>query len=256
MPLTCSHPAAILPFRRFITLNFSALIIGSMTPDTGYFIGQRHLAKLAHLPLGTVFIDIPTGLILLGFFYLLRRELCHILPAPHRNQLTPLAQRKPAFTIAALLVVVVSILLGTWTHIVWDQFTHDGTYAFRHFPPLRIALANIGSQKITIAYSLQYISTLAGAAILAFYYIKWLRIQPPKPDNQSDKWRYALWFGLGVVSLAIGTMLAIHLSPPVHDFQVFREFAYKQGVTAVSVFTILMIIAAVLCYPRSQTTDG
>src|SRR4051812_43207339 len=97
MPLTCSHPAAVLPFKRFTRLNFVALVIGSMAPDTGYFLGERPFARLSHRPEGTVLLCIPVGLILLGLFYLLRRELCYILPSPHRNHFTPLAQERPAF---------------------------------------------------------------------------------------------------------------------------------------------------------------
>ncbi len=206
MPLTCSHPAAILPFRRFTPnrLSFAALVIGSMSPDAGYFIGERGLAKIAHQPIGTVVICIPTGLVLLGLFYLIRRELCFILPSPHRNQLTPLAHQKPVFTPETLLIAIVSILLGAWTHIIWDQFTHDGSYVSRHFAPLRMSLAHIGPQDITIAYVLQYISTLAGGAILALHYFKWLRSQSPKSDNQPDAWRYYLWCSLALVSLAAG----------------------------------------------------
>jgi len=250
MPLTCSHPAAVLPFKRFVQLNFAALVIGSMSPDAGYFIGERSLAKLAHRPFGTILFDIPIGLIVLGLFYLVRRDLCFILPSPHRNQLTPLAHRKPVFTVDALFVAVVSILVGAWTHIIWDQVTHDGSYVFRHFSPLRISLTHIGPQDITLAYVLQYISTLVGGAILAWFYIKWLRAQPTKPDNQSDSWRYVLWFGLALVACAVGTFLAIHLSAPVHEFKTFREFVYKMGVSAVSVFTLLILISAILCYRR------
>src|SRR5690242_6367039 len=121
MPLTTSHPAAVLPLKRFTPnpLDLAALVIGSMTPDAGYFIGERHFAKMAHYPIGTILLDIPTGLVLLGLFYLVRRELCYILPAPHRNQLTPLAHQKPTFTFPALLIATFSILLGAWTHIIW-----------------------------------------------------------------------------------------------------------------------------------------
>ena len=39
MPWTFAHPAAILPLRRFCPapLDFSALVIGSMVPDLGYY---------------------------------------------------------------------------------------------------------------------------------------------------------------------------------------------------------------------------
>lgn len=251
MPLTCSHPAAVLPFKRFARLNFAALVIGSMTPDAGYFIGERHLAKIAHHPIGTILIDIPAGLILLDLFYLVRRELCYILPSPHRNQLTPLANQKITFTSEAILFTAFSILLGTWTHIVWDQFTHDGTFLSRHIKLLRFSYVQIGPQPITIAYTLQYISTFVGGAILALYYFKWLRSQPSRADNERDNWRYLLWFVLGLLSLAIGTLTAIHLTAPVHEFKTFREFVYKQGIISVSTFTILIVVSAILCYRKN-----
>jgi hypothetical protein len=39
MPATFAHPAAVLPFRFFGArwFNFTALVIGSMAPDAGYF---------------------------------------------------------------------------------------------------------------------------------------------------------------------------------------------------------------------------
>jgi hypothetical protein len=254
MPLTCSHPAAVLPFARYKTLNFTALVIGSMSPDFGYFIGQRQLAKIAHHPIGTVAIDVPAGLIALGLFYILRRDLCYLLPAPHRNQLTPLTERKPQLSAAAFIIVTWSLLLGSWTHVIWDQFTHDGTYGARHFAPLRFTLFHMGLQDITVAYSLQYISTFVGGAVLAIAYWKWLRSQPARPDGQADSWRYVLIFFLGLVSLSIGLLLASHLSGPIRDFTTFREFVYDMGVSAVSIYFLLIVTAAVLCFRRKLTT--
>jgi hypothetical protein len=248
MPLTSSHPAAVLPFKRVAGLNFAALVIGSMTPDAGYFLGLRHMAKIAHHPDGTVLICIPTGIVLLGLFYLLRRDLCFILPSPHRNKLTPLASRKTALTAKAFLMAALSVLIGAWTHIVWDQFTHDGTFLARHFAPWRTVLFQVGSSEVTVAYSLQYISTIAGAAILAFAYMKWLRTQLNQSDNESDGWRYLMWFGLGAVALAIGYAVAKHVADPVHNLKTLREFVYAMGVASVSSFTVLIVTAAVLCY--------
>ena len=147
MPLTCSHAAAILPFKRFKALNFAALIIGSMSPDAGYFIGERHLAKLAHYPSGTFLICLPTGLVLLALFYLLRRDLTFILPSPHRNNLMTLATRKPIWNGQFFLAATLSILIGAWTHIVWDQFTHDGSFVSRHFTPFASSSFTLGVWK-------------------------------------------------------------------------------------------------------------
>ncbi len=50
MPFTFSHPAAVLPFTRLTPryLNFAALVIGSTTPDMGYFLHDLRYRHLAH----------------------------------------------------------------------------------------------------------------------------------------------------------------------------------------------------------------
>jgi hypothetical protein len=254
MPLTCSHPAAILPFKRLTPrpLNLAALIIGSMSPDFGYFVGQRHLAKLAHYPTGTVLICVPTGLLVLSIFWLLRRDLCYLLPNPHRNQLMPMTAQTPLLNFESFCLIAISLLVGAWTHIIWDQFTHNGNYAFRHFALLRLKLFKVGDTPVTIAYTLQYISTIIGAAILAFCYLKWLRAQPAKPDSESDSWRYLLIFGTAIVSVSIAITVAKHLSGPVRDVSSFREFFYKMGVGAVSIFSALIVLIALVSLSRRK----
>jgi hypothetical protein len=256
MPLTCSHPAAILPFKRFTRLNFVALVIGSVSPDIGYFIGQRHLAKLAHYPGGTILICLPTGLILLALFYLVRRDLTYILPSPHRDHLMPLADRKPTWNAQFILIAALSILIGAWTHIVWDQFTHDGSFVSRHFSPLRFVLFHIRGVEVPVAYLLQYLSTIVGGGILAWFYWKWLRSQPRIPNTESDTWRYVLIFSLALVSLAAGVTIGVHLSDRIRDSETFREYVYTTGVSAVSVFTFLIVISAILCYRRKLGNTG
>ena len=46
MPATFAHPSAILPLRRLCPtyLDFSALVIGSLAPDVGYFLQRFDLA--------------------------------------------------------------------------------------------------------------------------------------------------------------------------------------------------------------------
>src|SRR3954468_10318059 len=85
MPFTLSHPLAVVPLRGLCPrwLNFAALVIGSTSPDFGYFIQQFDAAAFAHSGWGTLEICLPTGLLALSIFYLLRQPLCYILPQPH-----------------------------------------------------------------------------------------------------------------------------------------------------------------------------
>ena len=86
MPWTFAHPAAVLPLRRFCPspLNLAGLIVGSLTPDFGYYIGSSELALFAHSLVGSVYACLPAGLVLLIVFYIVRTPLCFMLPEPHR----------------------------------------------------------------------------------------------------------------------------------------------------------------------------
>jgi hypothetical protein len=101
MPWTFSHPLVVVPLRRLCPerLNFTALIIGSMSPDFGYYIGKFPVANFAHTGLGTLVVCLPMGLLALGLFYLIRRPLCFVLPQPHRAALMPLASRRPSVSV-------------------------------------------------------------------------------------------------------------------------------------------------------------
>ena len=92
MPWTLSHPAIVLPLRRFSPqpLDFAALVIGSMTPDIGYYIDRFDLSTFAHTLPGSFLACLPTGVILLFFYYLFCRPVCYALPSPHRQALLPL----------------------------------------------------------------------------------------------------------------------------------------------------------------------
>ncbi len=47
MPWTFAHPAAVLPLRPLKRLSFGALVVGSIAPDIGYYLGRFDLAAAA-----------------------------------------------------------------------------------------------------------------------------------------------------------------------------------------------------------------
>ena len=115
MPWTLSHPAAVLPLRRFSpqTLEFAALVFGSMAPDLGYHIHQVGFATFAHTLPGTLLAAVPTGLMFLLIFYLVRRPVCYAFPRPHRAALLPLCAPFPR-GLKRWLTILLSLLIGVW----------------------------------------------------------------------------------------------------------------------------------------------
>jgi hypothetical protein len=172
MPFPLAHPAAVLPLRRLCPrrFNFPALVIGSLCPDVGYGFGRLHLDQFSHRFLaGSFGFCLPVGLLLVLLFYRLRWPVVQRLPARHRRIFEPLCLR-PA---GSLWVVVISLLVGAWTHIFLDSLTHANGWLVEHLPVLQTSLGagNFSLQVCDLLYS---ITTFVGVLWLALAYLNWL----------------------------------------------------------------------------------
>lgn len=172
MPFTFSHPAAVLPFRKYCPryLNLPALVAGSLTPDLGYYLHNWHWSVWGHSWLGSLRFDLPAGLILTALFYLAVRPVSRLLAHPHREALSSVCPVLGLPGVRQLLVVAVSVLLGAWTHIIWDGFTHSNGWCVREFSRFTPPLLMLGSYEITVWHILQHGSTLLGLFLLAWSY--------------------------------------------------------------------------------------
>lgn len=173
MPFTLAHPAAILPLRHRRYLRSAPLIIGAVAPDLPYYVPVRfsgHLTHDTHSAVGAFTIDLPLGVAVLACAFLLRRPLTVLLPARARwlclNALEPFRRGVLAWVLAPL-----AILVGVWTHLLWDSFTHTDGWMVRRiaFLSRTVTLAWYSGQ---VCHLLQYLSSVAGLAILAVWYAR------------------------------------------------------------------------------------
>jgi hypothetical protein len=262
MPCTFSHPLAVLPFRRFCPerLNFTALMIGSLSPDFAYYVRQFPIARFAHTILGTVVVCLPTGLVLLAIFYLIRRPLCFLLPQPHRAALMPFTEGPLDIGIRGFLVAAVSLLIGAWSHTIWDSFTHEGAWSVRQFAFLRYPILQVGDIDLPVSYVLQQISTIGGGVGLAVFYVSWLRRQPAAPPARDrcsgDNWRYLLLLALVGIALAIGAPPALRMASLFEGYTAFRVFVFRIGVYAAAAFIPLLALASCIVYAVRRKWEG
>ena len=246
MPCTFSHPAAVLPLRRFCPglLDFTALVIGSITPDLGYYTHTFAAATFAHTLTGSAVICLPSGIMLYFLFLWAREPVCHILPAPHMQALLPLCRKTPPFLPMRWLSVSISVILGAWTHILWDSFTHPTGWFVQRIAFLREPLPGVETD-IRGYYVLQQLSTLAGAGIIAFTYWKWLKNHRVAPRSGSnDGSLYLLWAGLAAIALVFSIPPALKMSGLFTGYTAFRVFIFRTGVYFVSILIPLIVIAA------------
>ena len=217
MPFTFAHPAAVLPLRRFKLLHTVPLMIGSVAPDLPYYVPARFtkLMGATHTVAGAFWLDIPIGLAVLLFVVLLRRALTALM-TPRARALCLHSLEEFRHQPLHWLLAIVAIYVGTWTHLVWDSFTHDNAWGVRRVAALS-APVTIGAYTGTMCHVLQYVSSVAGLLILAIWY---LRLPTPAAEPSGTPvpepviGRGAILFLLGTAALIIGCYLAFRPNSP------------------------------------------
>ncbi|HXA10028.1 MAG TPA: DUF4184 family protein [Chthoniobacterales bacterium] len=251
MPWTLSHPAAVLPLRRFTPwpLDFAALVAGSMTPDLGYYIDRFDLSTFAHTLPGSFVACLPTGVIFLLVFYLFCKPFCYALPAPHRQVLLPLC---PVFPkgLTRWAIIIFSLLLGTWTHNFWDAFTHEHGWFVDRITWLQQPVLQVPSTTICVYLALQELSTVVGFVIVAIAYARWLRRQPVDRSkaSESDRWRYLLWAAIVIVSLMISLPPALRIASEFHGFLFYRSLAFQTAIDSPDIAIPLSLLVTTVIY--------
>jgi hypothetical protein len=244
MPWTFSHPAAVLPLRRFAPryLSLPALMCGSIAPDVGYYLGRFDVAAYAHTAAGSVVAGVPIALACLLLFYLLRRPLWFLLPHPHRSAVAPLIKSTPWRQKSFWFAAVPSLLIGVWTHNIWDSFTHLSGWMVERVPLLQEAVLRLGGKVWPVHHLLQHLSTVVGAAALAIAYVSWLRRQPRAQlafSDPGDLTRYIAVLAAAVVSVAVAFPVAHRAS---HLFRPHLSYEILIVQLAIHASTVLAVI--------------
>lgn len=178
MPFTLAHPAAVLPLRGLRYLRTAPLILGAMIPDLPYYVPSelgRRLIPETHTFDGSLSTDLLLGYASLVAVFVLRAPLTALLPARARwlclNALAPF-WRAREWAFAALAIVV-----GVWTHLVWDSFTHADGWMVHRVDALS-APVSIGPYTTQVCHVLQYVSSVFGLVVMAVWYA---RLRTPRP---------------------------------------------------------------------------
>ncbi|HUA90464.1 MAG TPA: DUF4184 family protein [Steroidobacteraceae bacterium] len=172
VPFTLAHPAAILPLRGRRYLRTAPLIVGAMAPDLPYYVPgsvQRFVPE-THEFSASFTIDLALAYLALAGIYLLRRPLTALLTPRARwlclHALAPLRADRRAWVYAGF-----AMILGVWTHLLWDSFTHRDGWIVRRVSALS-APVTIGSYTGPMCHVLQYVSSALGLLIMAVWYLR------------------------------------------------------------------------------------
>lgn len=209
MPFTFSHPAIVLPL---ITLNrkwfsLTGLIIGSMTPDFEYFLRMSIKSVYSHTVTGLFWLDLPLGIFLAFIFHnIVRNNLFDNLPYFLKARFSVFKSFNwNSYFKRHWWVVIISILIGAASHMLWDSFTHGDGYFVQILPALAKNL-EISRWQIPISKILQHGSTIVGGMIIIYAIYK----LPLDKDTRTGEINMNYWTiccGLTLLIIAVRVFL-------------------------------------------------
>jgi hypothetical protein len=262
MPFTLAHPAAAIPFLR-TRLVPSALVIGCMVPDFEYFLRFAPEGGFGHTLPGVFVFDLPVAFIALWLFHAYAKEPLYTwLPESVRRRIRLGPAALPVRNIAQFTLVLLSILIGVATHILWDSFTHRGFWPYRHWQFLHrtVLLPVLGMTEYLRV--LQHASTLFGFVVLLLWFRHWYRRTAPLQGETAPYPRqhprtalYVICIVALLAAVLSGFVITALKSPYYHTDS---KFLFECGViTAINVFWLGVVLYGVLrANARSKLQDA
>lgn len=208
-----AHQVVVLPFKWAKPRWFdgTALCVGSMAPDFAYAFSGTPLWFGSHTIYAQLFWTLPLTLaVTYGIRGFAAEALGSQLTEPLGSEVRALARSRPA-----LSITVLSALLGGFSHILLDSFTHPHGWAFERFAVLRRLVV----RDFSLAETLQGVGHTLGTAIgLAMFAVlvgkrcvsRWNGSSPLDAATwQREPWFWPCVFkGTWLCSLAaLGTLL-------------------------------------------------
>lgn len=253
MPFTPAHAVVAIPFARS-PLPAAAIAVGAMTPDVPLFFRVGIDYWLTHDWIGAVLVDLPLALVLLLVWRVVLR--------PAVPQLTPrwFAERWPpgwsdpasgwwetwgpraataAVRVRTVALLVLALLLGIATHLVWDAFTHEGRWGSDVVPALEAVVGPFALVKWA-----QYASSALGLAIILVWGLVVLRrAVPVSPPRVVPGWvRHAVGWALPASLAVAGVVVAGLAGGP--EATGWRVFLGRTGTIGAGMFLVVLGLVA------------
>ena len=209
MPFTLAHPAAVLPlFKNTKWFHAPALVLGSMAPDFEYFLRGKTLGIYGHTYAGQFWFNLP----LVVLVYWVFMECGSLLPLSlyGKKNVHVFAKQKAAAscrTPKLVFVFIYSALIGMFTHLAWDSFTHPGGVMVGALPVLKKSIYGLPLCRV-----LQHASSVLGLAILAWWWNPFSVAKRLACHAKRNAW---LWVSTAVLSSIVFTAWIFSARLPV-----------------------------------------
>lgn len=242
MPFTPTHIIAVVPifafYRRF---SLVALSIGAIIPDFPMFFPLSTYA-FSHSTYGIFLYCVPVGLVVYLLFESIGKQfLIDLLPSFFRSRLIMYRNAPIQFHFKNILMLLLAIIIGSFTHVVWDAFTHDWGWGVALIPELKNTLT-IYSLEVPFYKIFQHGSTLIGLPLLLLILFLML-IRSPQANTLTNH-----QFSKPVLSMAIFSFLVIPIALTSYYLQVHNLSLEVIGLVVIKSISISIVLYFFYCF--------
>lgn len=247
MPLTIAHPAIVIPIRHRLVL--SALVIGSMAPDFSKIFSLSREATVGHSVPGVFWFCVPVGLFCFVLFqYVLKKPLFLLLPTNHQKRLVPWLNPLSLRTAAQWGLVILSLIIGAFSHLFWDSFTHKQGWFVEALPFLQNNLFTFRRHEFSICECLQHTSAAAGLFFLAACYVRFYKKAVIHPSPSIPLISNKAKFVLSCFAITMAVFLAtIYANAHPYPLISWSSLAERAAVGFMGFFCFELVLFSIVC---------
>ncbi len=216
MPFTFSHPAAILPFSNSKNrLSQTGLVIGSIVPDLEFYLKLKLGDNIGHKLSGILAFDLPVAiLVALIFHSLIKYPLYNASPVWIKSKVVKYLELNWLLALKRNWGwILISILLGVFTHFILDGMSHFDGWLVNLFPVLKNDIS-IATYSIPVYRFLQSGISLLGL----FFVVNFLLSLESNTISSSNHFRKGRFWLLTLVGFGFAILFRVSYFPEFISF--------------------------------------
>ncbi len=208
-----SNAVSACPWRRGF-----AFFVGSIAPDFEYFLDLAPGHRMGHSFPGVFTFTLPAAIFVLWLFHsVMKRPIVELMPAPLEMRLLPRLRTFRFGGAKRFGQILLSIMIGVATHLLWDSFTHSNTWVTNRIAWLSssVKVPLLGTTQMFNI--MQFASSVVGLAIVGYACLRWYKVAEPAVGLTArlcSARKRLLWLSMSVLATARAMARALMLVGP------------------------------------------
>ena len=207
-----------------------------MIPDFEYFIRMRDISKYSHTWLGMLWFDIPLALLVIFIFHnVVRNALIDHLPFSLNVRLSKFEEFNwNEYFQENRIVVLVSLIVGIASHLLWDDVTHEGGFFVEAIPTLHSKI-NVFNHQTPVFVILQYGCSVVGGIVVLMAVLDLPEGKKTKHNNILNYWLLVTLITIFIINVRLFMIEIYNSYINAGDVIVVIISGGLIGITAVSI---------------------